>query len=337
MNACLRCLHHPKVAIGGTMVLCFVLVAAFAPWLAPNDPQAQDLLATLLPPGWQPEGLAQYPLGTDALGRCVLSRLIYGSRIALLVAVSAATGAMLFGSILAILAGYLRGRLDAVLGFIVGLWLSIPPVVFSMLLMVGLGTGVGNVILAVVLVDWTRFYRVVRAEVIVARQREYVQAARLLGFSHVRIMLREILPGVLPLILTSILGNALMAFLGIGVKVATMPVIALGVGIGVDYGIYVYSRLSTFLREGMPLQEAYYQTLKSTGRAVLFTGLCLALGVETWVYSAIKFQADMGLMLTFMFLLNMWGALWLLPALARYLIDPHKIVKQATGRFSLAH
>ncbi|KXU34641.1 RND transporter [Ventosimonas gracilis] len=142
---------------------------------------------------------------------------------------------------------------------------------------------------------------------------------------------------VLPLILTSILGNALMAFLGIGVKVATMPVIALGVGIGVDYGIYVYSRLSTFLREGLPLQEAYYQTLKSTGRAVLFTGLCLALGVETWVYSAIKFQADMGLMLTFMFLLNMWGALWLLPALARYLIDPNKIVKQSAGRFSLAH
>jgi len=225
MNACLRCLHHPKVAIGGAMVLCFVGVAVCAPWLAPNDPQAQDLLATLLPPGWQPDGLAQYPLGTDALGRCVLSRLIYGSRIALLVAVLAATGAMLFGSVLAILAGYLRGRLDAVLGFIVGLWLSIPPVVFSMLLMVGLGTGVRNVILAVVLVDWTRFYRVVRAEVIVARQREYVQAAKLLGFSHVRIMLREILPGVLPLILTlfslqmgvAIIVEAILSFVGLSV------------------------------------------------------------------------------------------------------------------------
>ena len=78
---------------------------------------------------------------------------------------------------------------------------------------------------------------------------------------------------VLPLILTSILGNALMAFLGIGVKVATLPVIALGVGIGVDYGIYIYSRLETFLRAGMPLQEAYYQTLRSTGKAVLFLSL----------------------------------------------------------------
>jgi len=220
-----RSLRHPKVALGGAMVLCFLLTALLAPWLAPNDPHAQDLLATLLPPRWQADGLAQYPLGTDALGRCVLSRLIHGSRIALLVAVSAATGAMLFGSVLAILAGYLRGRLDAVLGFIVGLWLSIPPVVFSMLLMVGLGTGVRNVILAVVLVDWTRFYRVVRAEVLVARQREYVQAARLLGFSHLRIMLREILPGVLPLILTlfslqmgvAIIVEAILSFVGLSV------------------------------------------------------------------------------------------------------------------------
>ncbi|MBK3867631.1 MMPL family transporter [Pseudomonas stutzeri] len=134
---------------------------------------------------------------------------------------------------------------------------------------------------------------------------------------------------ILPLVLTSILGNALMAFMGIGVKVATLPVIALGVGIGVDYGIYIYSRLETFLRQGMTLQEAYYQTLKSTGKAVVFTGICLAIGVVTWVFSAIKFQADMGLMLTFMFLWNMVGAIWLLPALARFLIKPEKLRQQA--------
>lgn len=136
---------------------------------------------------------------------------------------------------------------------------------------------------------------------------------------------------VLPLILTSILGNALMAFLGIGMKVATLPVIALGVGIGVDYGIYIYSRLESFLRAGLPLQEAYYQTLKSTGKAVLFTGLCLAIGVATWIFSAIKFQADMGLMLTFMFIVNMFGALLLLPALARFLIKPEKLVGKQGG------
>ena len=101
--------------------------------------------------------------------------------------------------------------------------------------------------------------------------------------------------------------------------------IALGVGIGVDYGIYIYSRLETYLKAGMPLQEAYYETLKSTGKAVLFTGVCLSIGVVTWVFSAIKFQADMGLMLTFMFLWNMFGAIWLLPALARFLVRPAKI------------
>ena len=130
---------------------------------------------------------------------------------------------------------------------------------------------------------------------------------------------------VLPLMLTSVLGNALMAFMGIGVKVATLPVIALGVGIGVDYGIYLYSRLASHLRAGLPLQQAYYQTLRSTGRAVLFTGLCLACGVVTWVFSDIKFQADMGLMLTFMLLWNMLGALWLLPALAWLLVRPTAI------------
>lgn len=136
---------------------------------------------------------------------------------------------------------------------------------------------------------------------------------------------------ILPLVLTSILGNALMAFMGIGVKVATLPVIALGVGIGVDYGIYIYSRLETYLRQGMTLQDAYYETLKSTGKAVIFTGICLAIGVFTWVFSAIKFQADMGLMLTFMFLWNMVGAIWLLPALARFLIKPEKLVGKVDG------
>lgn len=141
---------------------------------------------------------------------------------------------------------------------------------------------------------------------------------------------------VLPLILTSILGNALMAFLGIGMKVATLPVIALGVGIGVDYGIYIYSRLESFLRAGLTLQEAYYETLKSTGKAVLFTGLCLAVGVATWMFSAIKFQADMGLMLTFMFIVNMFGALWLLPALARFLISPQRLAGKE-GKSLFAH
>lgn len=134
----------------------------------------------------------------------------------------------------------------------------------------------------------------------------------LLNFRSLRITLCIILP----LMLTSILGQALMAALGIGVKVATLPVIALGVGIGVDYGIYIYSALQFYLERGEPLREAYFAALKSSGTAVAFTGLTLAVGVGTWMFSPIKFQADMGLMLTFMFFWNMIGALFLLPALS---------------------
>lgn len=125
---------------------------------------------------------------------------------------------------------------------------------------------------------------------------------------------------VLPLALTSVLGQALMAFLGIGVKVATLPVIALGVGIGVDYGIYIYSKMDTYLKRGLDVYASYVKTLQTTGTAVGFTGITLAVGVGTWFFSPIKFQADMGLMLTFMFLWNMLGALTLLPALAHYLV-----------------
>jgi hypothetical protein len=125
---------------------------------------------------------------------------------------------------------------------------------------------------------------------------------------------------MVPLGLTSVLCNALMAWLGIGVKVATLPVIALGVGVGVDYAIYLYNRLQIFLQQGMKLQDAYYHALRHTGAAVSLTGMALAIGVATWMWSPIKFQSDMGKLLTFMFLWNMIGALWLLPALAHYLI-----------------
>lgn len=131
---------------------------------------------------------------------------------------------------------------------------------------------------------------------------------------------------LIPLALTSILCQALMAQMGIGVKVATLPVIALGVGIGVDYGIYIYNRLEVMLIAGKTLQEAFFETLKSTGKAVSFTGVTLALGVGTWIFSPIKFQADMGILLTFMFIWNMLGALLLLPALATFILKPEQII-----------
>jgi len=125
---------------------------------------------------------------------------------------------------------------------------------------------------------------------------------------------------VIPLGLVSLLGYALMTVLEIGLKVSTLPVVALGVGVGVDYGIYIYSRFKDLLDQGMPIGEAYWNTLRRTGNGVVFTGATLAIGVATWIFSPLKFQADMGILLTFMFLVNMLGAILLLPALARWLL-----------------
>ncbi|HYD67327.1 efflux RND transporter permease subunit [Azospirillum sp.] len=125
---------------------------------------------------------------------------------------------------------------------------------------------------------------------------------------------------MVPLFITSMLCEAIMARLGVGVKVATLPVVALGVGIGVDYGIYIYNRLEQYLEQGLRLREAYLETLKTTGSAVAVTGVTLALGVMTWTFSSIKFQADMGLLLTFMFLWNMVGAVVMIPALITLLM-----------------
>jgi len=131
---------------------------------------------------------------------------------------------------------------------------------------------------------------------------------------------RAVVCAVVPLVLTSILCEALMVALNIGVKVATLPVIALGVGIGIDYALYVMSIMLAALRAGSSLSDAYYRALQFTGKVVLLTGVTLAIGVATWVLSPIKFQADMGLLLAFMFLWNMLGALILLPALSYFLL-----------------
>ena len=135
---------------------------------------------------------------------------------------------------------------------------------------------------------------------------------------------RAVLVAVVPLVLTSMLAEALMVALGMGVKVATLPVIALGVGIGVDYALYILSVTLAQLRAGASLSAAYYRALLFTGKVVMLTGVTLAIGVVTWVASPIKFQADMGLLLAFMFLWNMLGALVLIPALAHFLLAPER-------------
>ncbi|WP_297838168.1 MMPL family transporter [Pseudomonas sp.] len=143
---------------------------------------------------------------------------------------------------------------------------------------------------------------------------------------------RAVLVAMLPLMLTSILAEALMVGLGMGIKVATLPVIALGVGIGVDYALYVLSVTLARMRAGATLKQAYATALQFTGRVVLLTGVTLAAAVATWHFSSIKFQADMGLLLAFMFLWNMLGALVLIPALARFLLPsaPEGSIVEAT-------
>ena len=131
---------------------------------------------------------------------------------------------------------------------------------------------------------------------------------------------------VIPLYFTTVLSEVMMAKLGIGVKVATLPVIAVGVGIGVDYGIYIFTKFRSQLDKGEDLYTAYLNTLISTGRAVLATGIIMAIGVSTWVFAPIKFQADMGILLTFMFLCNMIGAIVLIAALAHFLLKHEKRV-----------
>ena len=126
----------------------------------------------------------------------------------------------------------------------------------------------------------------------------------------------------LPLALVSILVYAVMAMVGIGLKVSTLPMVALGAGIGVDYGIYLWSRMQEFLNAGDTVRQAYEKTMRVTGASIIFTGITLAIGVVTWVFSPLKFQADIGVMLTFMFFVNMLGAIILLPALAAWFIKP---------------
>jgi len=139
--------------------------------------------------------------------------------------------------------------------------------------------------------------------------------------------LRATLCILIPLAIVSVLCEALMPALGIGLKVSTLPVIALGVGVGVDYGIYLYDRIEAHLEEGKALSQAFFEALNERGTAMVFTAVTMTIGVGTWAMSALKFQADMGILLAFMFFLNMLGALFLLPALAAFLLKPHAAAK----------
>jgi len=221
-----RLLHEPRVVIGVAILALLVIAAALAPVLAPHDPNQQDLLHMLLPPVWEAGGDPQFPLGTDGLGRCVLSRLIYGARVALTVGTIVPIGTLLLGATLAIVAGYCGRWIDWIVSRFVDIWMSFPPVVLSLVLMVGLSPGLRNVILATVLVDWTRFCRVTRSAILGVMKLDYVASARIAGASHVQVMTRELLPAVFPTIMTlvsieigiAVVVESVLSFVGVSVS-----------------------------------------------------------------------------------------------------------------------
>jgi ABC-type dipeptide/oligopeptide/nickel transport system permease subunit len=215
----------PRLWVGIGLVGFFVLIALLAPLLAPHDPIEQDLLSTQLPPAWIQGGEATFPFGTDSLGRCVLSRLMYAARTAVVVALIAASLAAIIGIAFGLVAGMFGGWIDQLVSRLIDVWMAFPPVLLSIVLAAVIGAGLTSVIAAIVVVDWTRFARVVRAETMVQLQRDYASAARALGLSRGQILRLEILPNLIPLIVTlfavemgiAILVEVILSFVGISV------------------------------------------------------------------------------------------------------------------------
>ncbi|KAA0700805.1 ABC transporter permease [Neorhizobium sp. P12A] len=219
-------LREPKVIFGGGFILLLIVIALFAPEIAPKNPLDQDLMSGTLPPAWMENGDPGFLIGTDDLGRDVLSRVIFGTRIALTVAFVAASLAAVIGTLLGLVAGWYGGWADRIISRLVDIWMAFPPVLLSILLVAVFGSGVHSVIAAIVIIDWTRFCRVVRSETQAQAQMDYVTAARTIGFSRLHILFREILPNVGPVLIglvslemgIAVIVEAILSFVGLSVS-----------------------------------------------------------------------------------------------------------------------
>jgi ABC-type dipeptide/oligopeptide/nickel transport system permease subunit len=216
------------VAAAG-LVLLFVLAALFAPWISPQDPNDSDLLRRLQPPVWMAGGEWAFPLGCDALGRDLLSRIIHGTRISIFIGAAVVLIATGLGIVTGLLSGYLGGWVDSVISRVVDILLAFPYLLFAIGLMAMMGPGLQNIIIALAYKEWVIPCRLVRGETMALRDVEYIEAARAVGASRRYIMLREILPNILsPVIVVStirmahvIILEASLSFLGIGVQPPT--------------------------------------------------------------------------------------------------------------------
>ena len=215
-----------RLWLSAAWLIVLVIVALFAPYLAPKDPLEQDLFAGRLPPFWMQGADAAFLLGTDSLGRDVLSRIIFGTRIALTVAVISASLTCLVGAALGLLAGFYRGWIDVVVSRFIDIWMAFPPVLFSILLIAVIGPGLFSIIAAIVVIDWTRFARVIRAEAMTQGAMDYVASARVAGRGRFGILLREILPNVLPIIVVlltlemgiAVIVEAILSFVNLSIS-----------------------------------------------------------------------------------------------------------------------
>jgi dipeptide transport system permease protein len=203
-----------------------LLAALLAPWISPKDPLAQDLFLGRLPPFWMAGTEPGYWLGTDSLGRDVLSRILHGARVAMTVALVAGTITCVIGAVLGLLAGFLRGWVDIVISRLIDIWMAFPPVLFSILLIAVIGPGLGSIIIAIVVIDWTRFARVVRAEAMGQGAMDYVASAQVAGRGRIGTMLVEILPNVLPTIIVlltlemgiAVIVEAILSFVNLSIS-----------------------------------------------------------------------------------------------------------------------
>jgi peptide/nickel transport system permease protein len=216
--------HNPLATAGIVLVISFVVLALFAPWIAPRDPAYIDLPARLSPPS------AAHWCGTDELGRDILSRLIYGSRISMLVGSCVVAASLGLGLVVGSIAGYYGGRLDRFINVVVmNAFLSFPGILLAIAFVAFRGPGIFNLVFALSLGGWVGYARLVRAQVLAAREREFVEAARALGASDLRVIVRHILPNIIqPVIVQAaigmagaILAEATMSFLGLGVPPPT--------------------------------------------------------------------------------------------------------------------
>jgi peptide/nickel transport system permease protein len=215
--------HHKMASFGAGIVVLMVLSALLAPWLAPHDPLEQDVLLRLASPS------ADFPLGNDSFGRDILARILWGGRVSLYVSTLSVLIAIFVGGALGILAGYIGGLFDRALMAAMDVLLSFPTLVMGLLVVAMLGPTVGNLILAITLTAVAPFARIARAPTLTVKERDFVEAGRALGFSHLRIMVVHILPNVMDDILvmaalwlaTAIRTEASLSFIGLGVRPPT--------------------------------------------------------------------------------------------------------------------